>query len=139
MACSKIVGLEVSPVTENSSIYRFRAPEWSMSRVMLSSQMLWPRLCSSWVAFMNHLFHSGQRVSHDLPRLGDNGFQMGFALKAFGVNLVDVFRSRRPRGEPAGGGDHFEPADGGVIARGAGQFGCDRFSRQRGFLYVSGR
>jgi hypothetical protein len=36
----KIVGFEVSPVTESSSMYRFSVPLSSKSRVMLSSQML---------------------------------------------------------------------------------------------------
>ena len=42
MAWSKIVGFEVSPVTESSVTYRWSVPLFSRSRVMLSSQMLWP-------------------------------------------------------------------------------------------------
>src|SRR5258708_14814614 len=52
MAWSKIVGLEVSPVTDSSAMYRFSVPLFSRSRVMLSSQMLWPRLRSNCVAFI---------------------------------------------------------------------------------------
>jgi len=40
MALSKMVGFEVSPVTENSSMYRLSVPVSNRSRVMLSSQML---------------------------------------------------------------------------------------------------
>src|SRR5215467_6018034 len=52
MAWSKIVGFDVSPVTENSSLYCLSVPVSSRSRVMLSSQMLWPRLWSNCVAFI---------------------------------------------------------------------------------------
>src|SRR5262245_63185285 len=51
MAWSKIVGFDVSPVTENSSLYCLSVPLSRRSRVMLSSQMLWPRLWSNCVAF----------------------------------------------------------------------------------------
>src|SRR6516162_2440055 len=54
MAWSKIVGLEVSPVIENSSIYRRRVPLASMPRVILSSHRLWPRSWSCCVALMEH-------------------------------------------------------------------------------------
>src|SRR5260370_42318815 len=52
IAWSKIVGFEVRPVTDNSSMYRARVPLSSRSRVMLSSQMLCPRLWSACVAFI---------------------------------------------------------------------------------------
>src|SRR6516164_8585562 len=55
MAWSKIVGFEVSPVTDSSSMYRCNVPLSSRSRVMLSSQRLCPRLWSNWVAFMSVL------------------------------------------------------------------------------------
>src|SRR6266542_5279633 len=51
MAWSKMVGFEVSPVTASSSTYRRRVPVVRSSRVMLSSQMLWPASCSFCVAF----------------------------------------------------------------------------------------
>src|SRR5262249_55516305 len=47
-----MVGLEVKPVTDKSSMYLFSVPLVSRSRVMLSSQRLWPRSCSALVAFM---------------------------------------------------------------------------------------
>src|SRR5262249_498784 len=52
MAWSKIVGFDVSPVTDSSSMYRLSVPLSSRSRVMLSSQRLWPRLWSNSVAFI---------------------------------------------------------------------------------------
>src|SRR5215471_17192834 len=52
MSWSKIVGFEVSPVTENSSMYRLSVPLVRRSRVMLSSQRLWPKSCSFCVGFM---------------------------------------------------------------------------------------
>ena len=52
MACSKMVGFDVRPVTESSSIYRLSVPLSSKSRVMLSSHKLCPRSWSSLVAFI---------------------------------------------------------------------------------------
>src|SRR5215510_9857927 len=46
MACPKIVGLDVSPVTARSRTYRASAPVRSMTRLMLSSHRLWPSACS---------------------------------------------------------------------------------------------
>src|SRR5215472_12773833 len=59
MAWSKMVGLEVRPVTESSAMYCLRVPVLSRSRVMLSSQILWPRLCKSSVAFIFVFFLVG--------------------------------------------------------------------------------
>src|SRR3974390_1875257 len=47
-----MVGLEVSPVIDHSSIYRLRVPWSSRSRVLLSSQRLCPLSCSDCGAFM---------------------------------------------------------------------------------------
>src|SRR4030095_4531098 len=52
IAWAKIVGLEVSPVTDRSWMYCFSVPLSSRSRVMLSSQRLWPRLWRICVAFI---------------------------------------------------------------------------------------
>ena len=52
MAWSKIVGFEVSPVMDSSSMYRASVPLSRRSRVMLSSQSVWPRSWSFWVAWM---------------------------------------------------------------------------------------
>src|SRR5690625_2254668 len=52
MAFSKMLGLEVRPVSDQSSICRARLPSSRMSRVMLSSHRLWPSSCSFRVAFM---------------------------------------------------------------------------------------
>src|SRR6185436_11045734 len=52
IAWSKIVGLEVSPVTDRSLMYCLSVPLSSRSRVMLSSQRLWPRLWRICVAFI---------------------------------------------------------------------------------------
>src|SRR5215469_15070921 len=46
MACPRIVGLDVSPVTARSRTYRASAPVRSMTRLMLSSHRLWPSECS---------------------------------------------------------------------------------------------
>src|SRR4029453_17883985 len=47
-----MVGLEVRPVTGSWPMYRSRVPVSSRSRVMLSSQRLWPSSCSATVAFI---------------------------------------------------------------------------------------
>ena len=48
----EFVGFEVKPLTDSSLLYRSSIPLSSSSRVRLSSQRLWPRSCSSCVAFM---------------------------------------------------------------------------------------
>jgi hypothetical protein len=60
IAWSKIVGFEVSPVTDSSSMYRASVPPVRRERVMLSSQRLWPASCNCCVAFMG--FPSARRV-----------------------------------------------------------------------------
>jgi len=45
-ALPKIVGFDVSPVTARSLMYRATVLDVRSSRVMLSSQMLWPASCS---------------------------------------------------------------------------------------------
>src|SRR6516164_7116204 len=87
MAWSKIVGFEVSPVTDSSSMYCCNVPLSSRSRVMLSSQRLWPRLWSSWVAFM-YVFLSWITKRYSLPgwRLrGPAGRYIGFHVSLFDV------------------------------------------------------
>ena len=42
MAVSKMLGFDVSPVISNSSTYFFIVPLSRMTRLMLSSQRLWP-------------------------------------------------------------------------------------------------
>src|SRR6516165_2152878 len=51
MACPRIVGLDVSPVTAKSRTYRASAPVRSMTRLMLSSHRLWPSACSRCAGF----------------------------------------------------------------------------------------
>jgi hypothetical protein len=53
IALSKMVGLEVSPVTERVSMYCRSAPLFSRARVMLSSHRLCPRSCNSCVDFIS--------------------------------------------------------------------------------------
>src|SRR5215470_13265655 len=74
MACPRIVGLDVSPVTARSRTYRASAPVRSITRLMLSSHRLWPNACSRCAGFGSvsmptspigrriHLRHVGQHV-----------------------------------------------------------------------------
>src|SRR5713101_2537967 len=52
IALSKMVGFDVRPVTDSSSMYRSSVPLVSRSRVMLSSQIDWPTSWSFCVAFI---------------------------------------------------------------------------------------
>src|SRR5260370_36150249 len=108
-------------MTQSSSFHAFTnafAPWFSTSRVILSSQMVWPRLCSNWVAFIMFdcrgkswpmscsASHSGfefpgQGIVHDWLRLGHDESQMFLIAKTLRINLVDVFRAGCPVGEPA--------------------------------------
>ena len=65
--------------------------------------------------------------------------QVRFVLEALGVNLVDVLGARRPGREPAAGGDDLQSADGGVVARSAGQLRGDRLAGQLRLLDRLGR
>ena len=51
MACPRIVGLDVSPVTARSRTYRASVPVRSMTRLMLSSHRLCPSVCSRCAGF----------------------------------------------------------------------------------------
>ena len=73
-----------------------------------------------------------QRLPHNLLRLGHNGLQVLLVPEALGVNLVEVLRAGRPGGEPPRGGDDFQAADRGVIARRAGEPGGDGFPGKLG-------
>ena len=53
MAFSRIVGFDVTPVTESSAMYLARVPSAIRPLRMLSSQMLWPVSCSCFGAPMS--------------------------------------------------------------------------------------
>src|SRR5258708_36057603 len=57
-----------------------------------------------------------ERGVHDALRLGDQPVQMPGAMKALGVDLVNIFGSRRPRGEPAAARGDLDAADGCIVA-----------------------
>src|SRR6266851_7037664 len=57
-----------------------------------------------------------ERRIHDALRLGDQSVQMPGAMKALGVDLVNIFGSRRPRGEPAAARGDLDAADGCIVA-----------------------
>ena len=65
-------------------------------------------------------------------RLGfvQNATQMIRALKAFGINLVDVFGSGGTCRKPAALGHHFQTADGSAIARRVREQSQDFFTGQ---------
>src|SRR5271157_1897989 len=88
----------------------------------------------------------------DLACLFLDGGQVLGATEGFGVQLVDVFGAGRAGGEPAGRGDHLEPADRRAVAGGGGQRRDDLLAReffrrhlrggelsQRGLLLPAGR
>src|SRR5258708_19724444 len=57
-----------------------------------------------------------ERRVHDTLRLGDQSVQMPGVMKALGVDLVNIFGSRRPRGEPAAARRDLDTADGCIVA-----------------------
>src|ERR1700675_700851 len=109
-----------------------------MSRVMLSSQRLWPRSWRSWVAFivsppekMGSVpgpwagpgtskipeCSTGKGSVHHRLGFAHDAVQMGLILEALRVDLVDVFRAGGAGGEPAARRHDFQAADRRVIAR----------------------
>src|SRR5215469_15594303 len=75
MACPRIVGLDVSPVTASSRTYRASAPVRSMTRLMLSSHRLWPSSCSRCAGFNSAPMRAIRSASHvgDSLRARDRG------------------------------------------------------------------
>src|SRR6267142_3661212 len=57
-----------------------------------------------------------ERRVHDVLRLGDQPVQMPGAMKALGVDLVNIFGSRRPRGEPTAARGDLDAPDGRIVA-----------------------
>src|SRR5882724_4347356 len=57
-----------------------------------------------------------ERRIHDVLCLGDQPVQVLGVMKALGVDLVYIFGSRRPRGEPTAARGDFDAADGCIVA-----------------------
>src|SRR5882762_985732 len=57
-----------------------------------------------------------ERRVHDTLRLGDQSVQMPGVVKALGVDLVDIFGSRRPCGEPTAARGDLDAPDGRIVA-----------------------
>src|SRR4030088_3388387 len=53
---------------------------------------------------------------HDALRLGEQPVQMGRIVKTLGVDFVDIFGSRRSRGEPSATRGDLHAAQGRVVA-----------------------
>ncbi len=98
IALSKIVGFDVNPVTENSSMYRFRVPLCRSSRVMLSSQRLWPRSCNEVVAFIASPPVTRITIEDSIPAREARRQIGGSKAEPAEVGKIDVRRrSRCPR------------------------------------------
>src|SRR5580704_9483426 len=69
-----------------------------------------------------------ERRIHDALRLGDQPVQMPGAMKALGVDLVDILGSRRPRGEPTATRGDLHAADGCIVPRSVRQNLIDRLA-----------
>ncbi len=89
--------------------------------------------CSA--CFLTHLRRlapsRAERRAHDLSRFVQDHVQVRGAFEALGVDLVDVFRARWPRGEPAVFGDDFQAADGRIVGGCAGEFVQDGLASER--------
>jgi hypothetical protein len=88
---------------------------------------------------------AGKQASFLLEKATDEGlgiglnlFQMILAAEAFGVNLINILRSRWPRGEPTALGDQLDSADRLVVAGGAVQLRFDRLPGELLRLEVRG-
>src|ERR1700733_9057778 len=69
-----------------------------------------------------------ERRIHDALRLSEQPVQMGSVVKALGVNLVDVFRTRWARGEPTAARGDLHAADRRIVAGGTRQNSVDRLA-----------
>src|SRR6202051_143883 len=71
-----------------------------------------------------------ERRIHDALRLGDQPVQMSRVVKTLGVDLVDIFGTRRPRGEPTSARGDLHAADGRIVAGRTRQHSIDRVARE---------
>ena len=71
----------------------------------------------------------------NLLRFADDRIQMRLALKAFRINLVNVFRAGRPGREPSAGRHHLKPTDRRAISGGASKLSGDSLAAEAGFLH----
>src|SRR5882672_851826 len=69
-----------------------------------------------------------ERRVHDVLRLGDQPVQMAGVMKALSVDLVNIFGSRRPRGEPTAARSDLDAADGRIVAGCVSQNLIDRLA-----------
>src|SRR6516162_6020627 len=82
---------------------------------------------------------TSERAVHHRVRLAHDGVQVRLVLEALRVDLVDVLRTRRARGEPAAAGYDLQAADRRVVARGASQLSRDRLAGKLRFADGLGR
>ena len=82
--------------------------------------------------------HPKSTVDHRL-RLFHDAFQMILVTEALRIEFVDVFGSRRTRGEPSTLGDHLQTADGSVIARRAIEHALNLFAGEFAVAKLPGR
>src|SRR5207237_750072 len=75
---------------------------------------------------------AADRGGDDLPGLVLDGREVLGAAEGFGVELVDVLGAGRAGGEPAGAGDHLEPAEWRAVPRRGRQRRGDRLARELG-------
>src|SRR6185503_7248043 len=68
----------------------------------------------------------------DLLRFADDLLEVLGTLERLGVELVDVLRARRPRGEPAAGRDDLDAPDRRAVARRSGEDRLDVLAREAG-------
>ncbi len=73
---------------------------------------------------------TGKCLRQDRLRFLLDALQVVAAAKTFGIQLVDLLRARRARGEPALRGDNLQSADGRAVAGRTGEHGLDRVAGQ---------
>src|ERR1700674_856318 len=91
-------------VVSNDSMKKPTATNHGSRRLAVSVRVLSSRACKT----VDRGSGACERHIHDELRLGDQSVQMAGVVKTFGVNLVDIFGSRRPCGEPTATRGHFD-------------------------------
>src|ERR1017187_9257012 len=99
-------------VVSNDSMKKPTATNHGSRRLAVAVRVLSSRACKT----VDRGSGARERRIHDELRLSDQSVQMAGVVKTLGVDLVDIFGSRRARGEPTATRGDLDAADGCIVA-----------------------
>src|ERR1700679_3252485 len=133
-ACAMAGTAVLRIVVSNDSMKKPTAISHGSRRLAVSVRTILSRDCKRLRAGSG----ARERRIDDVLRLGDQFVQVALIVKALGIDLVDIFGSRRPRGEPTAARDDLDAADGCGVARRVGQNRLDGLAGELRDPHLSG-